>query len=104
MCVQAGWVRTAVGGLSGGLAAKIIRSGAFGNIFSPWTCSVDVEMSGLVEIEMSSFGAASPTLVGDPATERGDAKVEHARRRSADGAAPGARRRADSSAASRKTR
>src|ERR1700741_1986381 len=51
-------------------------------------------MSGLVEIEMSSFGAGSPTLVGKPATERGDAKVEHARRRSADGAAPGGRRRA----------
>jgi hypothetical protein len=42
---------------------------------SPGVCSLDIEMSGLVEIEMSSFGAASPTLLDDPATERGDAEV-----------------------------
>src|SRR4051812_21428430 len=47
-------------------------------------------MPGLVEIEMYSFGAGSPTLVGKPATERGGATVEQ----TTGGAAPGERRSA----------
>src|SRR6059058_1349798 len=50
-------------------------------------CSIEIEMSGLVDIEMSSFGAGSPTLEKKPVTERGDAKVEHARSGSTGGAA-----------------
>ena len=54
-------------------------------------CSIEIEMSGLVDIEMSSFGTGSPTLMWKPATERGDAENERERSRSSGGAALGAR-------------
>ena len=39
---------------------------------SGWTCNVEIEMSGAVKVEMSSFGVCSPTLGADPEIRRED--------------------------------
>ena len=45
-------------------------------------CSIEIEMSGLVEIEMSSFGVCSFEVERTNGTGGGDADIEPARSRS----------------------
>ena len=55
-------------------------------------CSIEIEMSGLVEIEMSSFGVCSFEVERTNGTGGGDADIEPARSSTSGSAAAGAGR------------